>query len=93
MVRAWCVAHIGNNESQNQEIANHVRTDYEKRLTQLQNELRKLEVQRNEHQKQLREMSHYEKQYKLLTHDIAKMKKEKAFVWSSVQLFKNWVLF
>ena len=67
----------GNAESQSQEKANHIRAEYEKRLSSMQAELRKLEAAKMEHLKLLRNQSHTEKQLKAYEHDLSELKKLK----------------
>jgi len=67
----------GNAETQSQEKTNHIRAEYEKRLSALQAELRKLESAKMEHLKLLRNQSQAEKQLKACEHDLFEMKKLK----------------
>jgi len=67
----------GDAETQSEEKANHVRVEYEKRLSSMQVELRKLEAAKMEHLKLLRNQSHTEKQLKAYEHDLSEMKKLK----------------
>ena len=73
-------------ESQSDEKAKKVREEYERKLNDMQNELKKLEAAKHEHSKMIRNQSHYEKQFKSLQHDLSEMKKLK--VWF-VQLFTS----
>jgi len=73
-----CVLHCaGNAATQSQEQANLIRAEYEKRLSSLQAELRKLEAAKMEHLRLLRNQSHNEKQLKALEHNLVEMKKQK----------------
>ena len=76
---------LGNVESQSDEKAKKVREEYERKLNDMQNELKKLEAAKHEHSKMIRNQSHYEKQFKSLQHDLSEMKKLK--VWL-VRLFR-----
>jgi len=67
----------GNAETQSEEKANHIRVEYEKRLSTLQVELRKLEAAKMEHLKLLRNQSHTEKQLKAYEQSLSEMKKLK----------------
>jgi len=67
----------GNAETQREEKANHIRAEYEKRLSFMQAELRKLEAAKMEHLKLLRNQTHTEKQLKAYEHDLTEMKKLK----------------
>lgn len=68
---------LGDVESHSQEQANKVREEFEKKLNDMQNELKKLEAAKKEHTKLIRNQSHYEKQFKTLQHDLSEMKKLK----------------
>lgn len=80
-VDAYCWASLcfvlGNAESQSIEVVNRVRVDYEKKLGELQSELRKLEVAKMEHAKMLKSQALYEKQCRDLQRDLSEMKKMK----------------
>ena len=61
-----------------------VKTEYEKKLTSMQSELKKVLAAKREHAKMLRNQSHYEKQLKSLQRDLGEMKKMK--VWGTHML-------
>lgn len=70
---------LGNAESQSMEVVNRVRVDYEKKLSDLLGELRKLEVAKMEHAKMLKSQAQYEKQCRDLQRDLTEMKKMKVY--------------
>ena len=70
----------GNIESHGTEKAKQVRAEYERKIVDMQNELKKVQAAKKEHAKLLRNQSHYEKQLKSLQRDLNDMKKMK--VWS-----------
>jgi len=70
----------GDVESHSQEKANKVREEYEKKLNDMQNELKKLEAAKKEHAKMIRNQSHYDKQFKALQNDLSEMKKLKVII-------------
>ena len=67
----------GNAESQGLEVVNRVRADYEKKLGDLQVELRKLEVSKMEHARSLKSQSLFEKQFRDMQRDMDDLKKQK----------------
>ena len=67
----------GTVESQSQENVSRVRAEFEKKLGDLQTELRKLEAAKLEHAKMLRAQTQYEKQCRELQRSLAEMKKQK----------------
>ena len=64
-------------ESHSQDVAKKVKEEYEKKLRDMQNELKKLQAAKKEHAKLLRNQSHYEKQLRSLQKDLGDMKKLK----------------
>lgn len=50
---------------------------YERRLNEMQNELKKLNAAKKEHAKLVKNQSHYERQLKTLQHELGEMKKTK----------------
>ena len=68
---------LGTAESQSQEVVSRVRSDYEKKLSNLEVELKKLEVIKTEHAKKLKNQGQYEKQCRDLQRSLSEMKKQK----------------
>ncbi len=64
-------------ETQSDEKTRKVRASYEKKLGDMQTELRKLQAAKKEHAKLVRNQATYEKQLKALQRDLADMKKTK----------------
>lgn len=54
-----------------------VKEQYERKLNDMQNELKKLQAAKKEHAKLVKNQSHYEKQLKTLQHELGEMKKTK----------------
>lgn len=67
----------GSIENQSSDKVKKVKLEYDKKLTGLQNDLKKLQAAKKEHAKMLKNQSHYEKQLKTLQHELAEMKKTK----------------
>jgi kinesin family protein 4/21/27 len=70
----------GTQSAQDNEHTKKVKEQYEKKLRDMQNELKKLQAAKKEHAKLLRNQSHYEKQLKALQKDLGDMKKLKVGV-------------
>ena len=71
-----------NVESHTQEKTKKVRDEYEKKLNDMQNEVKKLQAAKKEHAKLLRNQSQHEKQLKSLQRDLADMKRMKVSIAS-----------
>ena len=69
--------YTGSVESQSSDKVKKVKVEFEKKLTGLQNDLKKLQAAKKEHAKMLKNQSHYEKQLKTLQHELGEMKKTK----------------
>ena len=67
-------------ESASQEKQKKVKDQYEKKLNDLQSDLKKFQAARKEHAKLVKNQSHYEKQLKTLQHEMQEMKKTKVCV-------------
>lgn len=75
---AWtCVVCAGKIEAVTAEKTKKVKTEYEKKLSALQLELKKMQAARKEHAKMVKNNSHTEKQLKTLQHELTEMKKTK----------------
>ena len=68
---------LGSMESHTEEKAKKIREQYEKKLNDMTNEMKKLNAAKKEHAKLLRNQQHYEKQLKTLQKDLVDMKKTK----------------
>ncbi|CAG2214012.1 KIF21 [Mytilus edulis] len=75
----------GSIESQSSDKVKKVKVEYDKKLTGLQNDLKKLQAAKKEHAKMLKNQSHYEKQLKTLQHELAEMKKTKVKLMKQVK--------
>ncbi len=82
---------LGNMESQSHGQSKKVREQYEKKLNDMQNDLRKLQAAKKEHAKLLRNQSHYEKQLRSLQKDLADMKKIKVCHVGETHVLKTFV--
>ena len=69
----------GSVEAESTDKSKKVREQYEKKLNDMQNELKKLQAAKKEHAKLMRNQAHYEKQLGSLQRELADMKKTK--VW------------
>ena len=72
-----CVVCAGKIEAVTAEKTKKVKTEYEKKLSALQLELKKMQAARKEHAKMVKNNSHTEKQLKTLQHELTEMKKTK----------------
>ena len=57
-----------------------VKDSYEKKLADMQNEMKKLQAAKKEHAKLVRNQAQYERQLKTLQKDLTDMKKTKVIV-------------
>lgn len=85
-VNEYFLVFSGNIESHGAEKAKQVRAEYEKKIVDMQNELKKVQAAKKEHAKLLRNQSHYEKQLKALQRDLNDMKKMKVCLLPLCQL-------
>ncbi|XP_071121574.1 kinesin-like protein KIF21A isoform X5 [Mytilus edulis] len=85
MERDTILSNIGSIESQSSDKVKKVKVEYDKKLTGLQNDLKKLQAAKKEHAKMLKNQSHYEKQLKTLQHELAEMKKTKVKLMKQVK--------
>ncbi|CAC5419152.1 KIF21 [Mytilus coruscus] len=85
MERDTILSNIGSIESQSSDKVKKVKIEYDKKLTGLQNDLKKLQAAKKEHAKMLKNQSHYEKQLKTLQHELAEMKKTKVKLMKQVK--------
>ncbi|KAL4225702.1 Kinesin-like protein kif21b [Mactra antiquata] len=78
MERDKVLANIGKaTETNKSENSKKVKETYERKLNDMQNELKKLQAAKKEHAKLVKNQSHYEKQLKTLQHELGEMKKTK----------------
>ncbi|XP_053384729.1 kinesin-like protein KIF21A [Mercenaria mercenaria] len=68
---------IGKIETNKSEQTKKVKEQYERKLNDMQNELKKLHAAKKEHARLVKNQSHYEKQLKTLQHELGEMKKTK----------------
>jgi len=64
-----------------------VKQEYEKKLTYLQTDLKKMQAAKKEHAKLVKNQSHYEKQLKTLQHELGEMKKTKVTKYFSCSFY------
>ena len=76
-------------ESHSAEKVQKVKSEYEKKLSQMQGELKKVQAAKKEHAKLLKNQTHYEKQLKTLQKDLGELKKIKVSIVRYVLLFKD----
>ena len=77
-------------EMESSEKAQRIQQDFSKKLTDMQAELKKVQVAKKEHAKLMRNQAQYEKQLKTLQKDLGDMKKHKV---CSAQLLNLALLF
>ena len=78
----------GSVETMTEEKTKKVKQQYEKKLSDMQNEMKKLQAAKKEHAKLIKNQATYEKQLKTLQKDLADMKKTKViFVEFMVQVY------
>ncbi|XP_069489746.1 kinesin-like protein KIF21B [Ambystoma mexicanum] len=65
-------------ECYTEEKANKIKSDYEKRLKEMNRDLQKLQMAQKEHARLLKNQSRYERELKKLQSEVAEMKKAKA---------------
>lgn len=71
--------------TKNDDQAKKIRSDYEKKLNNLQNEMRKLQVAQREHSQSLKNSAAYEQKVKQIKMEVANMKKEKVKLLSRIK--------
>lgn len=76
----------GQLESMSAEKAKKIKDQFEKKLTDLQTDLKKMQAAKRDHSKLLKNQSHYEKQFKTLQHELQEMKKTKVEEFISTKL-------
>ncbi len=74
----------GSVETVSEEKAKKVKQQYEKKLNDMQSELKKLQAAKREHAKLVKNQAVYERQLKTLQRDLSDMKKTKVRVKYSV---------
>lgn len=72
-----CFFCLGQVESTSADKAKKIKEQFEKKLSDLQNEAKKMQAAKKEHAKLVKNQSHYEKQLKTLQHEMGEMKKTK----------------
>uniref|UniRef100_A0A2C9KB82 Kinesin motor domain-containing protein n=1 Tax=Biomphalaria glabrata TaxID=6526 RepID=A0A2C9KB82_BIOGL len=77
MERDKVLANIDKVSQPSAETSKKVKLEYEKKLNQLQEELRKMQAEQKKHARVLKNSSHYEQQMKTLQHELSEMKKTK----------------
>ena len=78
----------GSVETMTEEKTKKVKQQYEKKLSDMQNEMKKLQAAKKEHAKLIKNQATYEKQLKTLQKDLADMNKTKViFVEFMVQVY------
>lgn len=81
---------IGKTDTNKAEETKKVKERYERKLNEMQNELKKLNAAKKEHAKLVKNQSHYERQLKTLQHELGEMKKTKVcfvlwMMWQDLQ--------
>ncbi|XP_047500183.1 kinesin-like protein KIF21A isoform X4 [Penaeus chinensis] len=71
------LAHIKGSSSAGDDKVKQVKQDYERKITNMQQEMKKLQAAQKEHSKLMRERSQHERQLRTLKSDLAEMKKTK----------------
>ncbi|XP_025085629.1 kinesin-like protein KIF21A isoform X2 [Pomacea canaliculata] len=83
--RDTVLSNIGQIESTTTEKTKKITAEYEKKLSNLQSELKKMQAAKKEHAKLVKNQSHYEKQLRTLQHELAEMKKTKVKLMKQVK--------
>ena len=68
---------VGSLENQQSEAVKKERAKFEKKLHDMNSELKKIQAAKKEHQKLLKNKSHYEKQLGTMTRDLSDLKRLK----------------
>ncbi|XP_013396201.1 kinesin-like protein KIF21A isoform X2 [Lingula anatina] len=79
---------LGNRETTNDK-AKKIREEYEKKLREMQNEMKKLNAAKKEHSKLVKNQSQYDRQMKQLQRELTEMKKTKAEMTNSLVKLMN----
>lgn len=79
------LANINQVSTTNQDQVKKVKMEFEKKLTNLQTDLKKMQAAKKDHAKLVKNQSHYEKQLKTLQHELGEMKKTKVRLMKQVK--------
>ncbi|KAJ8299260.1 LOW QUALITY PROTEIN: hypothetical protein KUTeg_023320 [Tegillarca granosa] len=79
------LSNINHVESESGDKVKKIKKEYEKKLQDLQMDLKKMQAAKKEHAKLLKNQSHYEKQLKTLQHELGEMKKTKVRLMKQVK--------
>ena len=71
---------LGHVDQSKSEQTKKVKEQFERKINDMTNELKKFKAAQKEHEKLVRNQSHYEKQLKTLQHELGEMKKTKVGV-------------
>lgn len=78
-------------ESQKSDEAKKVKEKYEKKLHEMQNEVKKLQAAKKEHAKLLKNQAQYDKQLKVLQRELSEMKKTKVRLQAHIKnKYQKW---
>ncbi|XP_070199772.1 kinesin-like protein KIF21A isoform X3 [Littorina saxatilis] len=83
--RDTVLANLNKVEASTNEKTKKVKTEFEKKLSTLQIDLKKMQAAKREHAKMVKNNSHTEKQLKTLTHELTEMKKTKVKLMKQVK--------
>ncbi|KAK6191402.1 hypothetical protein SNE40_003100 [Patella caerulea] len=83
--RDQILANIGSKETGSNDKVKKIKQDYEKKINDLNSDLRKMQAAKKEHAKLVRNQSHYEKQLKTLQHEMLEMKKTKVRLMKQIK--------
>ncbi|XP_064602279.1 kinesin-like protein KIF21A isoform X2 [Liolophura sinensis] len=83
--RDTVLANLGQVESTSADKAKKIKEQFEKKLSDLQNEAKKMQAAKKEHAKLVKNQSHYEKQLKTLQHEMGEMKKTKVRLMKQIK--------
>ena len=70
----------GHVDKSTSEQTKKVKEQFERKINDMTNELKKFKAAQKEHEKLVRNQSHYEKQLKTLQHELGEMKKTKVCI-------------
>ncbi|XP_033752662.1 kinesin-like protein KIF21A isoform X2 [Pecten maximus] len=79
------LANINQVSTSNHDQVKKVKMDFEKKLSVLQTDLKKMQAAKKDHAKLVKNQSHYEKQLKTLQHELGEMKKTKVRLMKQVK--------
>lgn len=74
------LAHIKGSSSAGDDKVKTVKQEYERKITNMQQEMKKLQTAQKEHSKLMRERTQHERQLRTLKTDLGEMKKTKVKV-------------